>query len=675
MDIPVNKNLVPTVANPLQENESEAAAPAQHSFLQGTLAFLTSLCSHLVLFIVLALIPLLAPIGPTLVQINTEIEPEPETPDAVAVSELPAVKLGALSESDRAEAMALAAEVSPIVDIPSLLDTKPLLDAKFELRHQVFSPKSPHYHQRLQIRGASGQGVTGVAGAMDRLTEEILLSLEERPTLVVWIFDQSASLFRQRQWVHDRIERIYSELGVLQEAGHEAFQRNADQPLWTSVVTFGRQVEMRLDRSPNIEKIKTVIGEIDLDPSGVERVFTAIYESAVKYKHYRNKSEGGYQQRNVMIIAFTDEAGNDAQGLDETVNICRKFAMPVYVVGSPAPLGRRETMMKWVDPDPKFDQGSQWVVVEQGPESLMPERLRLHFASSDQKDKPIDSGFGPYHLTRLCVETGGIFFTAHPNRKLGRSISRGATDAFSGHIERFFDPKVMQRYQPDYVPAGVYLKRLQENQARRVLVKAAKQSWLTPMESPQMRFVKRNEGSFVNEINEAQKGPAKLEPKIEGLYRVLLDGEKDRANETVPRWQAGYDLAMGRVLALLVRTQSYNAMLAKAKRGLKFKNPKNNTWELKPSNEITVSTKLAGANKKALLYLQSVVDDHAGTPWAYLAKRELGTPLGWTWHESRTELPKPSNNAGGGNNNPQMPRNDQARKIKRKPPKRKPPRA
>ena len=36
--------------------------------------------------------------------------------------------------------------------------------------------------------------------------------------------------------------------------------------------------------------------------------------------------------------------------------MCRRWAMPVYVVGVPAPFGRRETQMKWVDPDPKFDQ-------------------------------------------------------------------------------------------------------------------------------------------------------------------------------------------------------------------------------------------------------------------------------------------------------------------------------
>jgi len=208
-------------------------------------------------------------------------------------------------------------------------------------------------------------------------------------------------------------------------------------------------------------------------------------------------------------------------------------------------------------------------------------------------------------------------------------------------------------------------------------VKAAKLSWVAPLESPRLRFVKRDEASLAKEITEAQKGPAKLEPRVEFLYKILKEGEKDREKEESRRWQAGFDLAMGRVLAVLVRTQSYNAMLAKAKRGMRFKNPKNNVWELKPSAEITTSTKLAGAGKKARAYLQRVVEDHPGTPWAYLAQKELDIPLGWSWHESYFNFnpPKRRPSAGNNNNRPRrMPRDDKARRIKPPPPKRKPPR-
>jgi hypothetical protein len=59
---------------------------------------------------------------------------------------------------------------------------------------------------------------------------------------------------------------------------------------------------------------------------------------------------------------------------------------------------------------------------------------------------------------------------------------------------------------------------------------------------------------------------------------------KVREQEESPRWRAGFDLAMGRVLAQKVRTETYNAMLAKAKLGMKFEDEKNNTWVLEPAN-------------------------------------------------------------------------------------------
>ena len=96
--------------------------------------------------------------------------------------------------------------------------------------------------------------------------------------------------------------------------------------------------------------------------------------------------------------------------------------------------------------------------------------------------------------------------------------------------------------------------------------------------------------------------PPSSEPKINELYQILLHGEADRDKETVARWQAGYDLAMGRVLAVKVRTESYNAMLAAAKRGLKPSDPRNNTWVLRPSGEISAGSNFVKLAEKAKMY-------------------------------------------------------------------------
>jgi hypothetical protein len=368
-------------------------------------------------------------------------------------------------------------------------------------------------------------------------------------------------------------------------------------------------------------------------------------------------------KRNVMIVVFTDEAGDDQDGLETTVKECRQYEIPVYVVGVPAPFGRKETLVKWVDPDPKYDQTPQWGVVDQGPESLLPERVKLHFSGDRSDEEPIDSGFGPFGLTRLAYETGGIFFAVHPNRNVNRTIRQRETVEYSAYLERFFDPEVMRRYRPDYVSTDVYMRQLSQNKARAALVKASQMSWLTPMDEPRLRFVKRDEAALANDLSEAQKEAAKLEPKVNGLYELLKIGEADRDKETTPRWQAGFDLALGRVLAVKVRTESYNAMLAKAKRGLRFEDEKNNTWVLEPADEISVGSQLESGADKAREMLERVVKDHPGTPWALLASRELEQPLGWKWTETFTDL-APRREGTGGPAAP--PADDAARSLERR---------
>ena len=339
--------------------------------------------------------------------------------------------------------------------------------------------------------------------------------------------------------------------------------------------------------------------------------------------------------------------------------------MPVYVVGVPAPFGIQKTQVKYVDPDPKYDQTAGWGEVEQGPETMYPERLRMSGSSSNDEEEAMDSGFGPYSLTRLCYETGGIYFAVHPNRNVNRMVSRGQVEPFSAHIKYFFDSEIMRRYKPDYVSLDEYARRVKANKCRETLVTAARETYRAGMENPTLRFVKRSEADFANDLSEAQRAAAALEPKLERLYGVLKEGEADREKEASPRWQAGFDLAVGRVLAASIRTMSYNAMLAAAKRGLKFKEEKNNTWTLAPSAEISVGSAYQKMGDKAKMYLERVVNDHPNTPWSLLAKKELDQPFGWTWQESFTNL-APMNN-GDGNGAAAAPADDKKMMLNRPP--------
>jgi hypothetical protein len=355
-----------------------------------------------------------------------------------------------------------------------------------------------------------------------------------------------------------------------------------------------------------------------------------------------------------MVVVFTDEAGDDIGQLDATIDRCRKYEMPVYVVGVPAPFGRKDAYVRYVDPDPRYSQQTQWVPIHQGPESLVPERLRLTFSGEGPRDEMIDSGFGPYGLTRLTYETGGVYFTVHPNRQLGRRVDRRETAVMAAYVSRFFDPLVMRGYRPDYLSVGEYRRLLDENRARAALVQAANLSWAQPMENPRTRFPKVDDAEFARDLSIAQRNAAELEPVIGRIVETLRRGEPDRSQLHEPRWQAGFDLAMGRALAVKVRTEGYNEMLAKAKLGLSFANEKSDTWILRSSSELTTGSVLVREAGQAKEYLQRVVDQHAGTPWAMLAEQELATPLGWKWQERFMNVAARREPQGNGNNRPRM---------------------
>ncbi|MEC9091191.1 MAG: vWA domain-containing protein, partial [Planctomycetota bacterium] len=436
-------------------------------------------------------------------------DPEEEAEDDLSVaeefhfSEEFKDEIGARSENG--EDMALSQDIvvaqDSIVKMP--LETVESENAEF-MQNDVFDDPKAFELENVPVKGFVGESSTGAEGAIDRITQEILLQIQERKTLVVWVFDQSASLIEQRAAIKERIARVYEELGVIEASGDEAFQK--EQPLLTAVYSFGNKVNPLLNPTDSKAEITESIDKVERDDTGIERVFTAIYTIVKRFEGYRKiRSTTKQPERNVMIVVITDEAGDDVDGLDATIKVCRAKKIPVYVIGVPAPFGRKETPVKWVDPDPKYDQTPQWTTVNQGPESLMPERIKLYFAGEREDAIPVDSGFGPFGLTRVCYETGGIYFAVHPNRNFDGRLKRRQVDAYTSHLTHFFDSSVMRKYKPDYTSLEVYWKQVNGNATRRALVQAAQASWISQMKEPQLRFDQKDEAGFVNAINLAQR--------------------------------------------------------------------------------------------------------------------------------------------------------------------------
>jgi hypothetical protein len=570
-------------------------------------------------------------------------------PEEVTVSEEQQPTVGARSEDSEAVAQAVA----PLLADESVVPVDKLEAPQSEERSEVLEEIEAlglAVADTLAVQGDVAVGTTGASGAVDRLTAEIRASLAQRPTVVCWLFDQSVSLAGQREEIASRLERVFEELDVGGDGagGPELLNVVYAYGQGVAPVMFqgGKRVAAAAVKPTRAAAdVVRAIREIPVDESGIENTFGAIRMAAEAAKRIRINP----RERNVMIIAFTDEVGNDQQQADEVATYCRGNAMRVYVVGVPAPFGRQHVQMRFVEFDKRFAGDDQWPVVDQGPETLYPEVVAVH--SGRFAEEPMDSGFGPFSLSKLCADTGGIYFCVHANRRTGGRVE--ATAPMASQLRYFFEADAMRRYRPDYLPAAKLDAAIAANRAKRALVTAARSAGITPMREPQTTFPRLDDGSLAQLLGEAQKQAAVLAPRIDDLFGTLMAGLADRPKIQEPRWQAGYDLALGRVAAVKVRTDAYNQMLADAKGGKPFENPRNDTWRLVPSDDVSLAgspnAKVAALARK---HLERVVAEHPGTPWALIAADELATPLGYAWEETHTGVAARMAAAAGGNGGP-----------------------
>lgn len=443
--------------------------------------------------------------------------------------------------------------------------------------------------------------------AIAQVGKSIAASLELGPTLVVWVFDRSDSATRLATSTLTSIRSLYD-----QEEFAAAAQ---DDKLLTAAVGFGERTDFLLDPpAADAAEVKQALDNVKSEPGSREETFAALKLTLEKYLPLRTKD-----RREVVIAVITDEPGDDAGLLDDMAGIAQKNAIPVYVVGPSAPLG------KAAPPDVPV-VGTQ---PAEGPDKrtyaadvLFGDWVSFQ-SSSYGASESYDSGFGPWALERLCRASGGAY------------LAVGSVGSTYGTR---LDPKVMSKYAPDYLDQAGMEKLLAENKCRRALVAASKlPPAATMLLNPQTIFPKRNEAEMKRILDKAQLDAARLEPEVNKIYDALTgengSAENERPKLTGVRWQAAYDAALGRAAAAKVRIDGYNAMLAALKRGKSFENAASTTWLLEPADTIETGSAMQKLADKARENLQRVQKEHPGTPWARVAEEELRTPLGWKWRE------------------------------------------
>jgi len=468
---------------------------------------------------------------------------------------------------------------------------------------------------------------TSEEAALRKIGAELLASLDLGPTLVVWLLDQTPSA---RPMTEEAIAAI---CGIYDSADLQAAVRGSaagDKPLLlTSVVGISDQEQFIVDPpSADLKAVKEALGGLPESSSGREMVFTAIKQALDKYLPMRTR-----ERREVLFVVITDEAGDDGGLVDEVAELARKNAIPIYAIGSPAPWGQTNPLAD--NPKMAGSKAADDSTPTYGPESRFSERVELDSWGENgptaQIGALVDSGFGPFALEKLCRASRGRFVAI---RDEGSGSQAVAAMFWPSGSELRFAEEAVSKYVPDYGSEADYRQLLAENKCRAALHEAAKLPHVKLEGMPVVRFPKGAEAKVAKQTSQAQQFAARNLPELDRLLGILSPAEADREKLTGPRWQAQFDLAIGRVLANKARLDGYNSMIAALKRGKTFQNAASDTWMLEAADNFETESTIKRMAERAKTYLERVVKEHPGTPWAAIAEEELKTPLGWTWKES-----------------------------------------
>ena len=584
-----------------------------------------SLLLHACIFLLLLTITMPEILLPEL-NLTSSIEKEEVQAEEYVIDSEPTEQLGSMSNLNIQGASAAIAQSKGLDNHREEIRRieSAIVNPKIETIETLTMPSEAETIENIDLTGTT-EHPGGTEGAVDRMTLEIAASLRQRRTLPVWLFDESISLEHRREEILARFENVYRQLGLMDDI-------DTKEALKTGIVGYGKDVHVLVEEpSSDIEELVKAVKTIKSDVSGVENVFTAINMALKQYSPLRRR-----MRANMMLIIVTDERGDDFGGesyaiLEDTVRKLSREGVRVYCIGNSSPFGREKgyVHVKWTAPDgTEFEDDLP--DADQGPETPLAEGLQLPFwtANAQQLDR-MSSGYGPYTLSRLCAETGGIFFVADDT------------------TVRKWDPQIMRQYAPDYRPGLEYRKQLQSNLAKQALIAAAQLAIKEPVPIPQRAFQANNDNILREQITEAQKPLAVLDYFLQRVHEALEVGEKHRDKLDTDRWRAQYDLAMGRILAMRVRAYGYNSLLAEMKSSPKrFEKDGSNQWLLQPSEKIEGGANVRKMHDKALLYLNRIIEEHPDTPWAFLAKIELSEPLGWEWREGQLAIPQMGNGNG-----------------------------
>jgi hypothetical protein len=466
---------------------------------------------------------------------------------------------------------------------------------------------------RVNLKGRSGEQVVQIESALDRISWEIASHLQERKVLVVWLLDASGSLQEQRNAIAKRLRRVYGELGALAQAG-ELIPRT-EKGLLSGVAMFGEKITF-LTQVPtdDVDKVIQAVQSGPIDNSGVENTFFAVEQVVKKWSSYRA------QGRSILVMTITDEAGDDfSQHLETSIHACNRIGAKVYCVGPAAIFGKRQAFVPYTAPE---DNKEYKLPVDMGPETPMMEYVQLPFWFDGPQFDNLSAGIGPYALSRLVKETGGVYF-------LSNMTTTSALSPLG-----VFSVEAMRPFEPDYRFGKLddYQRDLNKHPLRRAVVQAAQISLSRKAQGTPDLDLRVTPNNYLQTLGDSQRSAAETTLMVDLILQPFAAAgklEDEYQKEPSARWKAAYNLTYGRLLALKVRAYEYNYACAQLKQlGTGDVATKSNHWIFRPDAQLGSGATMKKLANESERLLKRCVNEAPGTPWALLASRELQYPLG-----------------------------------------------
>lgn len=151
-----------------------------------------------------------------------------------------------------------------------------------------------------------------------------------------------------------------------------------------------------------------------------------------------------------------------------------------------------------------------------------------------------------------------------------------------------------------------------------------------------------DEARFKQQIIDIQKspdGPGRAQLVLSEALDHLTEAGKLRDEDASKRWQANYDYILARLLARIAYVHEHNYMLGQMRKELPPRDPTvHKGWRLASQEKLQSGKDARDLAKRAQDLLKRLAEEHPGTPWALLGKRERVTTLGLRWEPTSLEL-------------------------------------